>query len=85
MLGAIPLFPGGAGISEAGFGGLYALFGAPQSSGILAALVNRFVSWVIGIFGYVLCHWLPSERPQASAAGNLSPIGTVEAAALDEG
>lgn len=55
MIAAIPLFPGGAGINEAGFGGLYALFGSAASNGILAALVCRFVSWVIGLAGYLGC------------------------------
>ena len=66
MIGAIPLFPGGAGISEAGFGGIYALFGSAASNGILASLVNRLVSWIIGVLGYLVFQFIgldPTKSP----------------------
>ena len=53
---AIPLFPGGAGIAELGFGILFGWFGASQSLGISATLLNRLVVWVVagGCFGVYL-------------------------------
>ena len=53
VIQAIPLFPGGAGIGELGFGGLYELFGSSASSGVLASLVQRVLTWVMALVGYV--------------------------------
>jgi uncharacterized membrane protein YbhN (UPF0104 family) len=49
---AMPLFPGGAGIGELGFGGLYAWFGCRAASGVLGSLVQRVISWLLGCVGY---------------------------------
>ena len=54
VISAMPLFPGGAGIGEAGFGGLYRLFGSAPANGILGSLVQRIIAWVIGLFGYLI-------------------------------
>lgn len=53
---AIPLFPGGAGIAELGFGILFGWFGASQSLGITATLLNRLAIWIVagGCFGVYL-------------------------------
>jgi uncharacterized membrane protein YbhN (UPF0104 family) len=53
---AIPLFPGGAGIAELGFGILFGWFGASQSLGITATLLNRLSVWIVagGCFGVYL-------------------------------
>jgi uncharacterized protein (TIRG00374 family) len=78
IIAAIPLFPGGAGINEAGFGGLYALFGAAASNGVLAALVSRLASWVIGLVGYVVCQatqW-SSQRESSSVPNAAITTGT---------
>jgi len=48
---AMPLFPGGAGIGELGFGLLYGWFGYPSANGVLCSLVQRVLSWVIGLVG----------------------------------
>lgn len=64
ILAAIPLFPGGAGISEAGIGGLFALFGSAASNGILAALVGRFAIWTVGLLGFFASQWLRSIQKQ---------------------
>jgi uncharacterized protein (TIRG00374 family) len=64
---ATPLFPGGAGIAEMGFGGLYALFGSAASLGILASLVQRVMSWVMGLLGgLVYLRLKNSDRPAAA-------------------
>lgn len=44
---AIPLFPGGAGIAELGFGLLFGWFGANESLGVTATLLNRLVVWLV--------------------------------------
>jgi hypothetical protein len=67
ILAAIPLFPGGAGISEAGFGGLFVLFGSAASNGILAALVSRFVTWVMGLLGFLVSQCMRSDQTRTHA------------------
>lgn len=48
--------PGGAGAGEWGFGALYKYFAGPtaESNGVLASLVQRVVTWVIGLLGYLV-------------------------------
>lgn len=46
--------PGGMGGSEYGFGLLYAQLGFAFAGGVLAALVVRAVTWVVGVAAYVL-------------------------------
>jgi glycosyltransferase 2 family protein len=86
ILAAIPLFPGGAGISEAGFGGLFALFGSAASNGILAALVTRFVTWIVGLLSFLVSQCMRSGYQHARTEEG--PIGAkairqVEHATLD--
>jgi glycosyltransferase 2 family protein len=50
---AVPL-PGGIGASEYGFGKLFSWFGCPEPNGILASLVQRVVTWTIGLLGYLV-------------------------------
>jgi uncharacterized protein (TIRG00374 family) len=52
VIGAVPLFPGGAGIGELGFQGLYKWLGCSESNGVLGSLVQRVLSWVIGLLGF---------------------------------
>jgi uncharacterized membrane protein YbhN (UPF0104 family) len=52
VIGAVPLFPGGAGIGELGYQGLYKWLGCSESSGVLGSLVQRVLSWVIGLLGF---------------------------------
>jgi uncharacterized protein (TIRG00374 family) len=48
--------PGGAGAGEWGFGALYKYFAGPsaESNGVLGSLVQRVVTWVIGLLGYLV-------------------------------
>ncbi len=55
VISAVPLFPGGVGIGEAGFGGLYRLFDSDAANGVLGSILFRVSGWMIGIFGYLLC------------------------------
>jgi uncharacterized protein (TIRG00374 family) len=54
VIEAMPLFPGGAGIGEAGFGGLYALVGCAPALGVLASLMRRVVNWTLSLIGYLV-------------------------------
>jgi uncharacterized protein (TIRG00374 family) len=54
VIGAVPLFPGGAGIGELGFGLLYGWLGASEASGVLGSLVQRVIMWISGLIGYVI-------------------------------
>lgn len=50
--------PGGAGGGEWGFGALYVLFRATEANGVLASLVQRILSWILGLAGYGIALWL---------------------------
>jgi uncharacterized protein (TIRG00374 family) len=54
VIQAVPLFPGGTGIGEAGFGGLYALFGCAAAVAVLGSLVQRIINWGLGVVAYVV-------------------------------
>jgi uncharacterized protein (TIRG00374 family) len=51
---ALPLTPGGVGIGEATFGGLYQLIGYSAGDGVLGALVQRVVLWGVSFLGYLV-------------------------------
>ena len=61
---AVPLFPGGAGIGELGFGLLYGWFGYSRAAGILGSLVQRVLTWLLALLGYVIALCL---RPVVAA------------------
>ena len=67
VIEAAPLFPGGAGIGEAGFGGLYAWFSCAATVAILGSLVKRVLMWVIGLVGYLVYLRMKSHLPAQSA------------------
>jgi uncharacterized protein (TIRG00374 family) len=52
LLMAAPLFPGGAGIGELGFGLLYRWFAYPEANGIVGSLLLRVLTWVVGLLSY---------------------------------
>ncbi len=83
VISAVPLFPGGAGIGEAGFGGLYAWFGSGAANGVLGSLVQRVLTWAIALLGYVVClTWrggLPAGDGPAPAGEAGSPAETATA------
>src|SRR5262249_51694632 len=67
---AIPISPGGVGVGEAAFAGLYKLCGRPQSQGVIARLSLRVVEWIVGLVGVVIYlrmkshHALPEESDE---------------------
>ena len=73
IIQAAPLFPGGAGIGEAGFGGLYSWFGSAAAIAVLGSLVMRVCMWVFAIGGFLVAQRMkpaganqedaPSEQP----------------------
>lgn len=60
---ALPLSPGGVGIGEAAFAGLYRLSGRPESRGVVARLAMRVAEWLIGALGYVIYLRMKKEIP----------------------
>lgn len=69
VISAVPLFPGGAGIGEAGFGGLYSLFDSAAANGVLGSLLFRVSGWLIGILGYLACLVLEVKSVQPELEG----------------
>lgn len=63
IIKATPLFPGGAGIGELGFGVLYEWFRCDPASGILGTLVERVLSWGLGLVGYLVYLRMKSSVP----------------------
>jgi hypothetical protein len=56
--------PGGAGGGEWGFAALYVLFRASEANGVLASLVQRMLSWILGLAGYGVYFWLRPAVPK---------------------
>jgi uncharacterized membrane protein YbhN (UPF0104 family) len=73
VIAATPLFPGGAGIGEMGYGGLYKLFGCASANGILGSLVQRVLTWVAGILGYVVYLRMRTKPQPKRDAPSVSP------------
>jgi uncharacterized protein (TIRG00374 family) len=63
----LPLFPGGAGIGELGFGNLYAWLGCSLATGVLGSLVQRIVTWALGVLGYVVYLRMTTSEPKSSS------------------
>jgi glycosyltransferase 2 family protein len=53
--------PGGIGAAEITFGELYSALGAPFGSGVLASLVTRSFSWIVGALGYLVVSRMPTQ------------------------
>ncbi|MFQ3651051.1 MAG: lysylphosphatidylglycerol synthase transmembrane domain-containing protein [Gemmataceae bacterium] len=78
--------PGGAGGGEWSFGALYLLFGAAEANGVLASLVQRLFSWLVGLIGYGFYLWYrpaveasQTEQPIPAAPATLEPTARVVA------
>jgi uncharacterized protein (TIRG00374 family) len=54
VIQAMPLFPGGAGIGELGFGILYGWLDCSVPSGVLGSLVQRVINWFLGLPGLLV-------------------------------
>jgi hypothetical protein len=76
VIQAIPISVGGAGTGEWGFGTLYHKLGNSRSSGVLASLVQRVITWLLGLIGYlVYLRMRPSFQPEPNnpSPGALAP------------
>jgi uncharacterized protein (TIRG00374 family) len=73
---AVPLFPGGAGLTEWAYGWLYQLLHYPERSGILGSLVQRVIYWVLGLGAYLVYLRMKPElqRPKDMPDGELAPV-----------
>jgi uncharacterized protein (TIRG00374 family) len=54
FIGSVPLLPGGIGLSELGFGGLYVAVGFPAAAAVLGSLVQRVNMWALALVGLVV-------------------------------
>jgi uncharacterized membrane protein YbhN (UPF0104 family) len=67
---AIPISPGGVGVGEAAFAGLYKFAGRPETRGVVARLSLRIAEWLLGLIGYMIYlrmkshHELPTEEEE---------------------
>ncbi len=61
--------PGGAGAGEWGFAALYVLFRASEANGVLGSLVQRILSWVLGLACAGVYLWMrPAAAPKPAVA-----------------
>jgi uncharacterized membrane protein YbhN (UPF0104 family) len=58
--------PGGAGGGEWSFSKLYRVFGGSQVNGALGSLVQRVITWVLGLLGYLVYFRLRATLPAAA-------------------
>jgi uncharacterized protein (TIRG00374 family) len=72
IIRALPGLPGGAGLGELGFGGLYGVLGSSVAAGVLGALVQRLLEYLVGgVSGLLYLRMratLPAARPAELAA-----------------
>jgi uncharacterized protein (TIRG00374 family) len=54
VIWALPLLPGGLGVGELGYRGLYELLHKPGDWGMLGSLVQRVIQWLLGFAGYLV-------------------------------
>jgi uncharacterized membrane protein YbhN (UPF0104 family) len=50
----LPLAPGGVGVGEAAFAGLYRLADRPESRGVIARLAMRIAEWVLALAAWIV-------------------------------
>jgi hypothetical protein len=50
----VPLAPGGVGVGEAAFAGLYRLTDRPESQGVIARLSMRIAEWMLALAAWIV-------------------------------
>jgi uncharacterized protein (TIRG00374 family) len=70
VINALPGSPGGAGVGELAYGGLYTWLGASAACGVLGSLVYRVVQWVLSIIGYFIYRHLRTDLQIPTGDGN---------------
>ncbi len=74
IIQAAPLFMGGAGIGEAGFGGLYVWFGSAAAIAVVGSLVMRVCTWTFAIIGFIIAQKMqPAAAPEEEGLPALQP------------
>lgn len=58
--------PGGVGGGEAAYGWLYTLLGKAATGGILGCIVQRIISWGVGLVGYVIYTRMKRDLPNST-------------------
>jgi uncharacterized membrane protein YbhN (UPF0104 family) len=51
---ALPIAPGGVGVGEAAFAGLYRLADRPESRGVIARLAMRIAEWMLALAAWIV-------------------------------
>ena len=54
IIQTLPLAPGGVGVGEAAFAGLYRLADRPESRGVIARLAMRIAEWVLALAAWIV-------------------------------
>jgi uncharacterized protein (TIRG00374 family) len=72
--------PGGVGVGEAAFGGLYKMIGKPFANGVLGSLGQRVITWGLSFSGYLLYLRM---RPAQSSRKTSTPWGSTPQGAFD--
>jgi len=74
---ALPLAPGGVGVGEAAFAGLYRLAGRPESQGVIARLTMRIAEWVLALAAWIVYFRMRKElrtaKEEAKGEGGGDP------------
>lgn len=54
VIQAVPLAPGGVGVGEAAFAGLYRLVNRPESQGVITRLAMRIAEWILALVAWII-------------------------------
>ncbi|HJT75843.1 MAG TPA: lysylphosphatidylglycerol synthase transmembrane domain-containing protein [Gemmataceae bacterium] len=74
LVQAVPLFPSGVGVGEAGFGALYAMLGSDPVVGVIGCLLSqRVLAWTLGLLGYGVSQCMGTGSPPAAATPAADP------------
>jgi len=76
VIQALPLLPGGLGIGEGGFGGMYDWMHCDESLGVLGSLVQRVIICILGLVGYLI--YLRMKPSLASAVEKSAELTAAE-------
>jgi uncharacterized protein (TIRG00374 family) len=74
VIQTVPLFPGGAGVGEFGFGKLYEWLGCSVACGVLGSLMQRVVSWVLAGLAYLLYARLRTPTESVATPAELTTV-----------
>lgn len=72
---AVPLAPGGVGVGEAAFAGLYLLAGRPESRGVIARLAMRIAEWMVALAAWIVYFRMRKELRAAEKEANMEGGG----------